>query len=590
MRQKDAEVNGALNGRHPINIIHALLELALESAPTYMLDARLAASDCLKAYMMGHAQIQHHFLERILEFHTSGVDPQTNLLTILVASEQNRSADPYRSWIASVLMFHLIFEDPEAKAMAMKITEGDASAGEEEITCVQALAGNLLSGIQRGEDERVSVGYLMLLCGWLFEDPDVVNDFLGEGSSIQSLIQIITQASPQKILVPGLCALLLGTIYEFSSKDSPIPRATLHQILTSSLGREQYIDKIRKLRELSLIRDFEVLPQNASSGPDGVLPEVFFDKSFVDFLKDNFSRLMRAIDRDPGLEIPVIANGIQKGISRELVDSLRAQVDDKTQALQKAESAILVLEGKLGQEQADHRRDSESATMEVNRIKQINDALQRGHEEESRTMQEHHRRFMDDAQRRHQSELQALEVSAQQAASRFESEAAQSRLRTDAEIADLRKTIDKLEAEISKLNADHMQDLSTAHEEYSSQKESLELRAKRAEGKSVESEERAKRAEERARSSEDKAKRAENKAKDALTQLVNLRKEVDEKEKARVSTQTELDDLLVVFGDLEEKRQADKVSGFCSSSNQSILGFQTNTGIETVESPRRNGI
>jgi hypothetical protein len=114
----------------------------------------------------------------------------------------------------------------------------------------------------------------------------------------------------------------------------------------------------------------------------GGLPEVFFDKSFVDFVKDNFSRLLRAIDRDPGMEIPVVANGIQKGISREMVDSLRSQLEEKEKALQKAEEELLSLSRKLGQEQADHRRANETASVELARIKQVNDALQRHHEED----------------------------------------------------------------------------------------------------------------------------------------------------------------------------------------------------------------
>ena len=148
------------------------------------------------------------------------------------------------------------------------------------------------------------------------------------------------------------------------------------------MGRDQYIDRLTNFRRHPMLRDFEVLPQKLGSVSAGGLPEVFFDKTFVDFVKDNFSRLLRAIDRDPGMEIPVIANGVQKGISREMVDSLRSQLEEKDKALQKVQSDLLSLERQLGQERADSRRAKETALLDAARIKTVNEALQRHHEDD----------------------------------------------------------------------------------------------------------------------------------------------------------------------------------------------------------------
>jgi len=284
-------------------------------------DSRLAAFECLKAYFYGHPQIRKHFLRRAKEGHESGADETANALTtVLQPLDGHSSGDPYRYWFASVIIFHVIFDDSAAKSFAMSITEGDAANGEEVVTCIQTITANLITGIQRNADERILVGYLMLLCGWLFEAPDAVNDFLGETSNVQSLLAAIQSSNSS--IVPGLCGVLLGIVYEFSTKDSPLPRSSLHSLLISS--RDQYIDRITKLRHHPLFRDFDVLPQKLSSAPVGGLPEVFFDKEFVDFTKDNFSRMIRAIDRLPGIEVPV---GIPEGISREIVDSLRSQLE-----------------------------------------------------------------------------------------------------------------------------------------------------------------------------------------------------------------------------------------------------------------------
>jgi hypothetical protein len=373
------------NGVPKVYVIDGLLDLTLSVPTPAAFDTRMAACECIKAYFYNHPAIRKHFLRRAIDGHKTGADETANVLTTLLQPLDGQvSGDPYRYWFAAVILFHLIHEDGEAKSLAMSLTEGDASTGEEVVTCIQTITENLIIGIQKNVDERVLVAYLMLLCGWLYEDPDGVNDFLGEGSNIQSLVQAVLNAGLDGTLVSGLAAVLLGTVYEFSTKDSPVPRATIHPILASRMGRDLYVDRITKLRSHPLLRDFEVLPQMLSSAPQGGLPEVFFDRTFVEFIKDNFSRIIRAIDRDPGMEVEVISNGVQKGISREMVDSLRLQLEQKSKALRKAEEDLLVIGRQLGQEQADHRRARETASVELSRIKQVNEALQRHHEEDFR--------------------------------------------------------------------------------------------------------------------------------------------------------------------------------------------------------------
>ena len=528
-------VNGHVEKPPPsvtVNVISGLLDLALAPTSMHAFDVRLSACECLKAYLCGHTQIKQFFLRRAIDGHTSEREEADNILTILIEnSEASRSLDPYRKWIAAVLLFHLLYEDFDTKNLAMAISEGNAEEGEEVVTCIQVLSANLIAGEQKGDDERVAIGYLMILCGWLYEDHDAVNDFLGEGSNVQSIVQLVARNDQSQALVSGLCALLLGIVYEFSTKDSPISRETIHQILMNRLGREVYVDKITKLREHPMVRDYEVLHQGSESQLGG-LPEVFFDRTFIDFVKDNFSRAMRAIDRAPEIEVPVVANGIPKGVSRELVDSLKGQVDAGSQTIQKLESDMLTLERKLGQEQADHRKAKESATVELGRIKNINDALQRNHEEDIQRHLQEHQRVLAKNQRDHEAALQSLQTDMQKAKMDSDTSAERVRLRNEAEIADLKATITSLRTELEKASKEHVQDLQTAHEDYTSKTAVLEARLQRAEDKSGDAEKRA----------------------------TQLQKMSDEKEDARRTAQTELDDMLMVLGDLEEKRARDKVN------------------------------
>ena len=142
------QVNGHTNGQAPratVNVISGLLDLALAPSSTYAFDVRLSACECLKAYLCGHAAIRLHFLRRAIEGHTSDQVEADNIITILLDdSDSSRGVDPYRSWISAVLLFHLLYEDFDAKNMEMSVAEGISESGEEVITCIQPLTSNLI--------------------------------------------------------------------------------------------------------------------------------------------------------------------------------------------------------------------------------------------------------------------------------------------------------------------------------------------------------------------------------------------------------------------------------------------------------------
>ncbi|KAI0376581.1 p115 like vesicle tethering protein [Hypomontagnella monticulosa] len=540
---------GKANGIPKVYVIDGLLDLTLSVSTLQAFDLRLAACQCIQAYFFNHPVVRLHFLGRAIEGHRSGIDETANVLTTLLRpSHDDAPVDPYRHWFAAVITFHLIFENAEAKALAMSVTEGDADSGEEVVTSIQTITAHLVSGLARSDDDRTSVGYLMLLIGWLFEDLDGVNDFLGEGSNIQALAQEVVKHNSSSPLVQGLCAMILGVVYEFSTKDSPIPRSTLHSVLISRMGRDKYIDTLSKLRSHPFMRNFEVIPQKAENA--GALPDVYFDATFVDFFKDNYSRMIRAIDRDPGMEISVVTNGVQKGISREMVDSLRAQVDEKERALQAALADTASLNGKLGQEQADHRRTKESSAAELARIKNVNEAMQQHHNEEMKKI-EAQQRSKEEA---FQKQLDAVRKEAAKAAEAIhtdyrekqaelqrqldyvrktaESEAARIQRRSEAEMADLRATISRLEVDLMKANKAKTEELHAAQDEFTAKLSAEQSKSKAA---------------------EERFSKLQKQLSQKDEELEESRTQLEEKEEQKAATQSELDDLMMVFADLEEK-------------------------------------
>ncbi|OAA33911.1 Vesicle tethering protein p115-like protein [Beauveria brongniartii RCEF 3172] len=582
--------------RSQVYVIDGLLDLILNLQDSAAFNVRYAANECLKAYFSKHLNVRLHFLTRAIEGYLTGGEETTNALTVLLAPSADQAAsDPYHLWFAAVITFHLLYDNSAAKTKALSLTEGDAAEDEELVTSIQTVTAHLLTGIRRGADARISVAYLMLLTIWLFEDLDAVNDFLSEGSNIQSLIQVISQPILEgSELVQGLCAMLLGIAYEFSTKDSPVTRTTLHSILMTRLDREQYLQRLLKLRSHPLLRDFEALPQRRDPTLPSGLADVYFDSVFVNFFKDNYSRIARAIDRSPELEISVITNGVQKGISRELVDSLREQIREKDRAIAEAKMASESQASRLGQEQGEYRRFKEEANKELQKVqedakretaaaKAVQEGTQRSHEAEIRKMQS----IQSAKDAESQKQIAALESAFMTKEAEFEkkvasmkaviaakdsaleqqliavrkvavTEAEHTKRRSDGEIADLRATVSSLEASLQKATNERERDL---------QNKQSELQAKSREADELRDELHFSREKQTAT-----IEKLQNKTKELEKQLEEARRQLDEarnatakiesvlaiSRKEKESVQSELDDLLIVFTDLEDSAAKQK--------------------------------
>ena len=116
--------------------------------------------------------------------------------------------DPYRPLFGCLLLSHLIRNSEHAKKLAREVTNPGDSAVEDDddddkVGLLQLVVGNLMmaareqtesvnraakEGRNNGEDEdwtRVMVGYLVLLCTWLWDSPKSVKEFLSESANLQ---------------------------------------------------------------------------------------------------------------------------------------------------------------------------------------------------------------------------------------------------------------------------------------------------------------------------------------------------------------------------------------------------------------------
>ena len=122
-----------------------------------------------------------------------------------------------------------------------------------------------------------------------------------------------------------MATILLGVAYEFSSADSPLPRAELHALLVKSLGKDNYALKIKQFKANPVFKDFEQALLLTFTQDDTGLPNVYFTTNYVDLIKENL-RIKRALTHDP--------LGEPRGkISYELFEELDSKVSDLTKEL-----------------------------------------------------------------------------------------------------------------------------------------------------------------------------------------------------------------------------------------------------------------
>ncbi|GAA6051299.1 hypothetical protein JCM3770_006800 [Rhodotorula araucariae] len=286
--------------------------------------------------------------------------------------------DSYVPFFAALLFAHLVCHSEVCKEAARRIyfqgddTEpGGAGDPDDRTSLVGILVGNLMMaqreqaqsanaglGPERGlEWSRVMVGYLTALSVWLWESPVTVKEFLSEGSNLQVLIQPITQSSGVDSLIQGLCTFLLGICYEFNREPGPITRETLHPILQSRVGPDQFVSRILRLREdprfrnvgpnaLELIDDADDALVDDLGEEDGV----WFDFAFVEFLKTNYVSVQRAILVDPHATSNTARS--LDGVSPEVLAALRASLAAQTSEIDELREQVRALEAQRDEDRA----------------------------------------------------------------------------------------------------------------------------------------------------------------------------------------------------------------------------------------------
>nr|CAG8501137.1 10257_t:CDS:10 [Entrophospora candida] len=302
--------NDSLPNLPPRPAVLALISVAVGAEYVESYQTRAAATYAFEAYTYNNISAQLVLASTLTpppddnpNSEIISVKPQSagSLLLSALLEWEDSEADPYVVWFASVILSHILKDNERAKEIARKLIVednqdvnndvgngngtvfnsgmvdgnvsdntngnnynsgngnngvinndgyGDGGSNEKHVTLLNSVAKNLMMATRQNADVRVLIGYLCLLCVWLWDSPQCVKQFLSDSAHLQTLITPITQSSSVDARVQGLCAFLLGICYHFNHiSDSLVSRSTLQPILHNRIGVDQFINRITRLRE-----------------------------------------------------------------------------------------------------------------------------------------------------------------------------------------------------------------------------------------------------------------------------------------------------------------------------------------------------
>ncbi|KAL1411603.1 Vesicle-mediated ER to Golgi transport protein [Vanrija albida] len=443
--------------------------------------------------------------------------------------------DPYRPLFSCLLLSHLLRNSEHAKKLARDVSfpsgDGDEDS-DDRVSLVQLVVGNLIMASRAQEEAanrqakgdpgsaseeedwtRVMVGYLVLLCSWLWDSPKTVKEFLSESGNLQVLIVPITQPTGIDPLVQGLCAFLLGVCYEFNREPGEVTRATLHPILHSRIGPDQFVSRMARLREDPRFRAvqpdaFDTEGDNATDAAqvqdneeedEGL--ELWFDWAFVDFWKNHYYTIQRSIAVDPDAVRGAVVDDSEQA---EIIMSLRSKLKAQTEEVVNLQKQLSSSQEKQAKEKDQLVSEIDSLTEQVATLGSSLEKAQSGSSS-------------------HSAELDTLRSDLAAAREQVTSSLAES-----AAHAETRQQLEATRAELDTARTD----LKTAQTELASVSEKLAAKPGKGKGNSAEL--------------------------DKLKARVKELEEELEAEKSKENDDTEHEDLLVLLEELSQKRKRDK--------------------------------
>ncbi|KAI8618455.1 p115 like vesicle tethering protein [Chytriomyces sp. MP71] len=201
--------------------------------------------------------------------------------------------DPYRTWFATVLLSHIVSENPRCQEMALSVKIDDS---DKPISLLHKLMYALLVAVREAADIRVILGMFSFLATWLFGSSQAVKEFLSEGSNLQFLIEQVNASSGVDPLIQGMAAYIIAICHEYNdNSEASFTQASLQSLIVSRIGGDVFMSRIERLKDSKYFQkaslSFAALYLQAVDLK--TMPEVYFDPAYVDLLKSSSGKIER---------------------------------------------------------------------------------------------------------------------------------------------------------------------------------------------------------------------------------------------------------------------------------------------------------
>lgn len=326
---------------------------------------------------------------------------------------------------------------------------------------------------------RVLVGYFVLLCHWLWQSPETVADLVSESANLQVVLQPVAQSHGVDPLIQGLAAFVLGELYEFnpltSDEDGVLTRRAMHPILHTRVGADAFATRLVRLKSDARFADVgpDVLEQlvaradHAADAPQDAVPTVWFSWLFVEFWKEHYVHVQKAILVEPDA---TSADAAQT--SAELLDA-RQQVATLQAELQHAKTEAALVEGLRAELAKAHDEAAQTATLreQLHAVRSVLDTTKQALEEAQQALQAQRSSAPTDDTR-----VQALE--AELAHTRDEYSHIAQRVKAELqrvrdEHTDTQQRLDARVAELQQLEAKHAEELQRVRDAHAAETSQL---------------------------------------------------------------------------------------------------------------------
>ncbi|KAI8047930.1 p115 like vesicle tethering protein [Thamnidium elegans] len=276
-------------------------------------DAQLVLASTLKVPPEDNANVS--FANKA---HSAG-----SLLLEVIENWEQSLSDPYKVWFACDILSHIIRNNEQAKEIAGSIVFGDEANGEDPVPLLHHIVAQLLMSTKNSAtNARIPIGYLCLLCTWLYESPVSVALFLAESTHVQFLIQEM-QSSSNDPTVQGLVAYLLDQFNSLLARlrDSPAVK-----------NAPQY---------LQISAEDESISNTTHS-----LPSLLLDSVFVELFKSTYENIQKSIKKKPA-KFNIIDNSpapASPGVPDQVIQTYKTTIEQQSTQIKSLEEKLSDLE------------------------------------------------------------------------------------------------------------------------------------------------------------------------------------------------------------------------------------------------------